>query len=38
MKTVAWVILIGDAVHNFMDGIAIGGAFSEKFPAGKIMR
>ena len=26
--------LVGDAIHNFMGGIAIGGAFSEKFPSG----
>ena len=34
IKSVVWMVLIGDAVHNFVDGIAIGVAFSEGFPAG----
>ena len=34
LKAVAWMILLGDALHNFMDGVAIGVAFSEGFPAG----
>ena len=28
------MILVGDGVHNFMDGVAIGGVFSEPFPQG----
>ena len=28
------MILIGDGVHNFMDGVAIGGVFSQPFPDG----
>lgn len=34
-KTVAWMILFGDALHNFMDGLAIGVAFTADWPAGK---
>ena len=34
IKSVAWMILIGDGVHNFMDGVAIGGVFSQPFPDG----
>ena len=34
MHSVAWMILLGDAIHNFMDGVAIGVAFTEKFPSG----
>lgn len=28
LKPVGWLCLIGDAVHNFLDGIAIGSTFS----------
>lgn len=33
-KSVAWLVLIGDGVHNFLDGLAIGAAFSEDWPPG----
>ena len=33
-KSVAWMVLMGDAIHNFLDGIAIGVAFTDKFPGG----
>lgn len=31
---VAWMIIFGDGVHNFIDGLAIGAAFSENVLAG----
>ena len=34
LTAAAWMILLGDALHNFMDGIAIGVSFSDPFPAG----
>lgn len=33
-KTVAWLIVVGDAVHNFADGIAVGAAFTQSNSAG----
>lgn len=33
-KSIVWMVLIGDAIHNFVDGVAIGVAFSESWPAG----
>ncbi|XP_065052555.1 zinc transporter ZIP10-like [Rhopilema esculentum] len=33
-RSVAWMVLMGDAIHNFLDGVAIGVAFTDKFPTG----
>ncbi|XP_065665884.1 metal cation symporter ZIP14 isoform X2 [Hydra vulgaris] len=32
-KSIVWMVFVGDAIHNFMDGVAIGTAFSDTFPA-----
>lgn len=34
IATVAWMIIIGDGVHNFIDGLAIGASFSSSIVAG----
>ena len=34
LATVAWMIIFGDGVHNFIDGLSIGAAFSESIVAG----
>ena len=34
IKAVAWMILIGDALHNFVDGLAIAAALSDGLSSG----
>ncbi|EDO47899.1 predicted protein, partial [Nematostella vectensis] len=34
VKPIAWTIVIGDCVHNFIDGVAIGAAFSSSVVEG----
>ncbi|XP_048580528.1 metal cation symporter ZIP14 isoform X2 [Nematostella vectensis] len=34
VKPIAWTIVIGDCVHNFIDGVAIGAAFSSSLVEG----
>ena len=34
IKTVAWMITLGDTLHNFVDGLAIGAAFSQDLAIG----
>jgi len=31
---VAWMIIFGDGLHNFIDGVSIGAAFTESVLAG----
>lgn len=34
IATVAWMIIFGDGLHNFIDGLSIGAAFSENILTG----
>lgn len=34
MKPLAWLILIGDGTHNFVDGLALGAAISQSLTLG----
>jgi len=34
VQTVAWMIIFGDGIHNFIDGLSIGAAFSESILTG----
>jgi len=34
IATVAWMIIFGDGIHNFIDGLSIGAAFSESILTG----
>lgn len=34
VATVAWILLAGDAIHNFVDGLSIGAAFTENIFTG----
>ena len=31
-----WMIILGDGIHNFLDGVAVGVAFTEAWPSGKL--
>ena len=34
IKPVAWLIIIGDAAHNFADGLALGAAIAQSLALG----
>lgn len=34
IATVAWMIIFGDGLHNFIDGLSIGAAFNESIWTG----
>lgn len=37
VKTVAWLLTLGDGMHNFLDGLAIGTAFMQSIDRGIII-
>jgi len=34
IATVAWMVVFGDGLHNFIDGLSIGAAFNESLLTG----
>ena len=34
IQPLAWLIIVGDAVHNFADGLALGGAIAQSLTLG----
>lgn len=34
IATVAWMVVFGDGIHNFIDGLSIGAAFNESILTG----
>ena len=34
VNSVAWLVLLGDALHNFVDGMSIGAGFTENVYTG----
>jgi zinc transporter ZupT len=34
IATVAWMVVFGDGLHNFIDGLSIGAAFNESVLTG----
>lgn len=37
VKTIAWLLTLGDGLHNFLDGLAIGTAFMQSIDRGIII-